>query len=341
MDNKLPQADKDMLRAALTAVQWPGLRWNLVEQDLACILGRPDAALRLHFDGGEVLYLVELKRGLRRATLGAAQHQMARYGENALLVTDYITPQMADELRTREVQFIDAAGNAYLRQPALYVWVKGQRPPEDEALGVAPAGRAFRPTGLQVLFTLLCKPEIADLPYREIAVQAGVAHGTVGWVMAELPKLGFIAQMNGKRRLIDAERLLAQWVTAYAQTLRPKLILARYEAARLDWAETMDAKDYGLLLGGEPAAARLTHNLRPGTATLYGEKPNPRLLVDQRLQPNRQGNVEILRRFWTFDGETPGMVPHLLVYADLLAIGDTRCIETAGEMRADIVDRFK
>lgn len=340
MDKNPHQADMDLLQAALNAIKWPGLEWSVVEQEQAFAGGRKDAVLRLRIDDLEVLYDAELKRGLRRATLGAALHQMARYGEKALLVTDYITPQMADELRERDVQFVDAAGNAYLRHPPLYVWVKGQRPPED-TVGLAPTGRAFRPTGLQVLFTLLCRPEVADLPYREIAVQAGVAHGTVGWVMADLPKLGFIAEVHGKRRLIDAERLLDQWVIAYARTLRPKLILARYEAAKLDWAEAIDAPQYGLLLGGEPAAARLTRNLRPGTVTFYGEKANPRLLIDQRLQPNRQGNVEILRRFWTFNGETPGMVPHLLVYADLLAIGDTRCIETAGEMRADIINRFK
>lgn len=329
MDKRTPQADLDLLQAAITAVQWPGLHWSAVEQ-----------GLRLRVNGREVFYNAELTRGLRRAMLGAVLHRLAGQGDKALLVADYITPPMADELRRREVQFIDTAGNAYLRQPSMYVWVKGQRPPENVA-GLASHGRAFRATGLQVLFTLLCRPEIADRPYREIAVQAGVAHGTVGWVMAELPKLGFIAEVHGKRRLVDAERLLDQWIPAYAQTLRPKLVLARYEAADLDWAETIDAKRYGLLLGGEPAAARLTRNLRPGTATLYGDKVNPRLPIDQRLQPDRQGNVEILRRFWAFDGETPGMVPHLLVYADLLAIGDTRCIEIAGEMRASIIHRFK
>lgn len=340
MDKIRRQTDTDLLRAAIIAVQWPGLQWSAVEQEQPIATGRENALLRLRSGDHEVLYHPELMRGLRRATLGGALHRMTDYGDKALLVADYITPPMAEELRKRDVQFIDTAGNAYLRHAPIYVWVKGQRPPKG-ATGLAPAGRAFRPTGLQVLFTLLCKPEVADLPYREIAVQAGVAHGTVGWVMAELPKLGFLAEVQGKRRLIDAERLLAQWVAAYAQTLRPKLILARYQAAKIDWAETFDARHYDLLLGGEPAAARLTHNLRPGTVTLYGEDANQRLLVDQRLQPDPQGNVEIMNRFWTFDGETPGMVPHLLVYADLLAIGDTRCIETAGEMRAGIINRLK
>lgn len=336
MDKQLPRREPDLLQAALAAVQWPGLEWTVVRPEHRIADGHADTELRLRFDGREVRYVVELKRGLRRATLGAALHHLAAHGERALLVADYITPPMADELRLRGVQFIDAAGNAWLTQPPLHVWVKGQRPPETLA-PPAGGGRAFQATGLQVLFALLCQPAAVNLPYREIAALAGVAHGTVGWVMAELPQLGFVATLRKQRRLIDAERLLKRWVDAYAQRLRPKLLLGRYDAHQLDWTDGIDAARYDLLLGGEPAAARLTHQLRPGTATFYGNQAAPQLLIEQRLQPDRNGNVEVLRRFWTFEGETPGMVPHLLVYADLLAIGDARCVEIAGEMHAGIV----
>lgn len=224
-------------------------------------------------------------------------------------------------------------------QPPLLVWVKGQRPPDRQTAG-DPRGRAFRATGLQVLFALLCKPEIVDRPYREIAKLAGVAHGTVGWVMPELPRLGFLGTLKGQRRLLNAGKLLEQWVEAYARTLRPKLVLERWHADALDWTAKVDAARYGLLLGGEPAARRLTDRLRPGTATFYGTRANRQLMVDQRMRPDPRGNVEILRRFWTFDRDTPGLVPDLLVYADLLAIGDARCSETAGEMHDGIVARF-
>lgn len=339
MDKHAPHHPQALLHAALAAMQWPGFQWEVVARERGAG-ARADATVRLRFAGGEVLYDVELKHGLRRATLGAAMHQLAAHGERALLVADYITPQMAEELRARDVQFIDAAGNAWLRQAPLYVWVKGQRPPQ-AMVTRAPVGRAFQATGLQVLFTLLCQPRAANLPYREIAALAGVAHGTVGWVMAELPRLGFVAQVGGQRRLVDAKRLLQQWVGAYAQTLRPRLQLARYRAAKLDWTAHIDATRYGLLLGGEPAAARLTRQLRPGTATFYGAKIDRQLLIDHRLQPEPAGNVELLRRFWTFEPDIPGMVPPLLVYADLLAIGDTRCLEVAGEMHEDIVARFE
>jgi hypothetical protein len=218
--------------------------------------------------------------------------------------------------------------------------VKGQRPPDTPKAGDT-LGRAFQPTGLQVLFALLCKPEIVDRPYRDIAKLADVAHGTVGWVMPELPKLGYVGTLKGRRRLLNGPRLLQQWVEAYARTLRPKLVLERWQADNLDWTGKVDPTRYGLLLGGEPAARRLTRHLRPGTATFYGTKANRQLLIDQRLRPDPAGNVEILRQFWTFDGETAGQVPDLLVYADLLAIGDARCLETAKEMHDGIVARFE
>ena len=159
--------------------------------------------------------------------------------------------------------------------------------------------------------------------------------------MPELPKLGFVGTLRGRRRLLNGPQLLQQWVEAYAQRLRPKLHLERWHAQTLDWTANVDATRYGLLLGGEPAARRLTGHLRPGTATFYGLKVNRELLIDQRLRTDVNGNVEIMRRFWKFEGETPGQVPDVLVYADLLAIGDERCLETAREMYAGIVARFK
>jgi hypothetical protein len=168
-----------------------------------------------------------------------------------------------------------------------------------------------------------------DRPYREIAELANVAHGTVGWVMAELPKLGFVAEVAQKRRFLQPERLVQQWVEAYARTLRPKLLLGRYKAETLDWWKTLDPIKYGLTMGGEGAGARITHHLRPGTLTFFGQKAEPRFLLDQHLKTDPTGEVEILRRFWQFENPEPALAPTLLVYADLLAIGDARCLETA------------
>jgi len=339
VDRKTHPAKNAVLHAALAAGQKQGQRWRILARRPRTVTSKPDAFLRLQFGGRAVVYAAEVRQALRPATLGAAVHQLRAHGKSALLVADHVTPPLADTLRARGVQFIDAAGNAYLAHPPLLVFVKGQRPADPAAIRGA-EGRAFQASGLRVLFALLCRPELVGRPYRDIAALAGAAHGSVGWVMAELPKLGHLAVVGGRRRILDGERLLAQWVEAYARTLCPKLLLGRYRAERLDFAEKIDATRYHVLLGGESAAARLTRHLRPGTVSFYADKVEPRLVLDQRLRADPEGNVEFRRRFWTFESEARGLVPALLVYADLLAIGDARCLETATLLRERLVARF-
>lgn len=319
---------QDLLVAALRRIEAYGLTAQIERREVQLPKTRADALVRIGYGDREATYAVELKRGLRPNGMGAVIHQLERLGEQGLLVADHVTPPMAEELRARKIPFVDAAGNAFLDQPPLFVWVKGEKP-RATAGGAQPMGRAFQASGLQVLFALICHPEWAELPYREIAQHAKVAHGTVGWVMAELPKLGFMTELRGKRRLMQRERLLQQWAEFYLRALRPRLLLGRYRAENLAWWDTIDPVKYGAVLGGEPAGGRITHFLRPGAATFYTEKIDPRLLVDLRLRTDDNGNVEIYRRFWTFDGDKVGLAPTPLVYADLMATGDGRCIETA------------
>jgi hypothetical protein len=249
-----------------------------------------------------------------------------------------VTPPLADGLRKEGIEFIDAAGNAFLNRPPLLVFVKGQRPTREPP--VAERRRAFQPTGLQVLFALLARPDLAARPYREIAANAGVAHGTVGWVMTELQTLGYVVAVRGRRRLTNGDRLLGQWTEAYARTLRPRLFLGRFRGA-LDGLDARAARwKKDLLLGGEPAAARLTRHLRPGTATFYTKGIDAKVIAGLILRADANGNVDFRRHFWAFPGEAPGLVPTLLVYADLLAIGEARCLETAELLRERLLDRL-
>ncbi len=319
---------RDLLTAAFQRLEAYGLTAQIERLDVQLPRTRADALVRIGYGGREATYAVEMKRGLRPNGLGAVLHQLERLGEQGLLVADYVTPPMADALRARKIPFVDAAGNAFLDQPPLFIWVKGEKP-RAAVGGDQPIGRAFQARGLQVLFALICHPEWVALPYREIAQRAGVAHGTVGWVMAELPRLGFLTELRGKRRLMQRERLLQQWAEFYPRALRPRLLLGRYRAENLAWWDTIEPTRYGAVLGGEPAGGRITHYLRPGAATFYTPKIDPRLLVDLRLRKDDTGNVEIYRRFWTFDADDVNLAPTPLVYADLMATGDGRCMETA------------
>jgi hypothetical protein len=330
------QPELFVLADAVKAMEPLGLRFRVLKQE-GDRRNRSDATLGLRFGGRELRYLAEAKRGLRPATLGAVIHQLRARGGNPLLVTDHVTPPLADALRAQGIEFIDAAGNAFLNQPPLLVFVKGQRPAVERP--VLERGRAFQATGLQVLFALLERPELLARPYRVIAAAAGVAHGTVGWVMAELPGLGYVAQVGGRRRLINGERLLDRWTEAFARTLRPKLLLGRYRGD-LDALQRTIPWPGGVLIGGELAAARLTRHLRPGTATFYAEGIDPKVLLKLVLKADIEGNVDFRRRFWNFPAEATQLTPNLLVYADLLAIGDARCLETAQLLRGPLLARL-
>ena len=294
---------------------------------------RADAELHLILGGKRQLFLVEMKRWLTPATVGQVMIRLRDLGKNALLVADYITPPVAEKLIDLDVAFVDAVGNAYLRRPPVLVRVTGRKP-----AGRLPrmgAGRAFQPTGLKLIFALLCQPDLVNTGLREIAQFAGVAHGTVGGVLGDLREMGYLVETGNQRkrvrRLRHLQKLLTQWVEAYARTLYPQLLVGRYQAPDPDWWKKLDAAKYKILLGAEPAAALATRHLHPGVVTLYAKETPARLMADYRLRKVEDGNIELRHRFWPFDHAWayPTLTPPLLIYADLLATGDARCIETA------------
>ena len=341
MDAENTTAENRLLDTVLARLNTLGVQAEVIEREPNMGHGhtRPDALVRLKRGNANTLVAVEVKRALRPGTLGATLFHLQRLGDAAMLVADYITPPIAEQLKANKIAFADAAGNAYLEQPNWLIWVKGEKPTEG-AYAPAQKGRAFQAGGLRVLFALLCKPKLIAENYRTIAKEAGVAHGTVGWVMAELPGLGFVAEIAGKRRLLQPERLLQQWVEAYARKLRPKLVLGRFQADGIEWQKKFDPLKHGAQWGGETAAARMTKTLRPETTTLYIKRREPALLQAARLRPNPTGNVELVERFWAFETEKPDLAPPILVYADLLATGDARCIEAARELQGGILARF-
>lgn len=331
MDNRDP---KILIDEAIAAARAQGLDLTLEAFEPRTGERSMDARLKWRAGNETVLLLAEVRRGLRPAMLGALLNQMAHLGNDALLITDYVSPPLADKLRQHGAAFIDTAGNAYLNRPPALVWVKGQRPAEKPSAPTA--GRAFQAAGLQMVFALLCRPEWVSLPYREIATLAGVAHGTVGNVMDDLIAAGYVVELERtNRRLRNIHRLLDTWVEAYARTLRPKQLLGRYRAPNRDWWLGLDTGKYQTQFGGEPAAAQLDNDLRPGVVTLYARQIPNRLLVDMRLRTDPAGEVEIRQHFWRFDlpDTPPALVPPLLIYADLLATGDARCFEAAKRIR--------
>jgi hypothetical protein len=242
---------------------------------------------------------------------------------------------MAERLRTLDQQFVDGAGNAYLNGPGFLVYVTGRKT-NDHARTVPRSGQAFTGVGVKVLFALICDAPLAAAPYRAIAHAADVALGALPAVLQDLAVQRYLLVAGRKRRLLATKRLLDDWALAYARTLRPKTLTATYVAPKFETWPQWEFDPNEARWGGEPAANLLVDYLRPGTLTIYARKLPPRLAVGQRLvaarRPIREALLEVRRPFW---GDTlkfedhPKTVGPALVYADLLAAGDARCIETA------------
>ena len=303
--------------------------------------GRPDAAIQIEANGRRFRFFAEIKAVDRAVALAAAKHQLQPYGDTGVLVAPYLTAELANRCRKIDLHFIDTAGNAYLRAPGLYVFVRGERP---TALPIGTRGGGTT-TALRIVFVLLCKPQLLNAPYREIVAAAGVALGAVGWVFVDLQGRGYI---NGglrrrNRRLLEPARLLDEWVTNFPTKLRPKLNPRRFEALDPDWWQTTRL-GAGARWGGEVAAAKLTGYLKPATYTIYVDPNNAAealaaLVRQHRLRAAPHGNVEILDAFWNFElQDQPDVVPPILVYADLMATLDPRNLEVAKRIREEYID---
>jgi hypothetical protein len=287
-----------------------------------------DAIIEVETDRHKYRFAAEVKTVDRFETPAMVKARLNDLRKRPLLVAPYITREIAERCRDLHLPFIDTAGNAYLEGPGLLIYVVGQ--PRPAELRQEPF-RALNPAGLHITFALLCRPGLIRANYREIAAAARVALGTVGPVMKDLEARGFLRLKTGTERdLLDPEGMLQECVTHYPTTLRPKLNPRRFQGdpGKLHQANIDQHHAYW---GGEVAAEKLTHFLKPAHFTIYAREPIAKLVAANRMRADHAGNVEILDTFWDFDTgpDDAGLVPPVLVYADLLATNDGRNAEAA------------
>ncbi len=106
-----------------------------------------------------------------------------------LFIADYINPRMGENFRAAAINYVDVAGNAYIKTSNVHIQIEGKKKQFDKTLTIP--GRAFTTTGLKTVFALLTNENLLNAPYREIAKQADVALGTIGWVFKDLTDQGF------------------------------------------------------------------------------------------------------------------------------------------------------
>lgn len=290
---------------------------------------KPDATLVIKNDDYLIEFNVEVRLFVNRARLGIITNQLRAMRGIPLLITEYVNPALMNTMEVNGTNFIDAAGNALIKVPPLFIKLKGNKLAED--IKTKTPKSIFNTAALQVIFTLLCNPGIENKTIRVIEEKTGVATGTVFNTIKELIEQGYLLDRRFQRyKLINKQDLLERWVTIYPEKLKPKYFIDKYEIAE-GQDNNLQLENYNALWGGENAAARLTNYfLHPFIYTVYIGDKQGEFILKHRLKKNTRGKLILMKKFWNFDNpEYPGMTHPILVYADLLATGDPRNIEAA------------
>jgi len=325
-----------------------GIELDVIQENVPLVDIEVDAVIQFPEHGPTLV--VEIKKWVQKANLGALAEKIKRLPIDGVLAADYINPNMAKKLKEMHVQFMDTVGNAYINQPPIYIHVTGNK--RDQALThIKETNRAFDTTGLKVVFGFLCNPLLVNTAYREIAKATGVALGTVGWVINGLKDAGYVVERRKERELINKRKLLDRWVEAYPEKLKPKQRVGEFIADQANWWQDIKIEEYGAYWGGEVAAARYTNYLQPQIATVYLPKEvGNKLLAKAKLHKANKfadadaGLVRIYRPFWPTntiqENNNEDLVHPILVYADLIETGDARNIETARMIYEQHINKY-
>ncbi len=343
--------ETEILEAAITKIQrGTGLEIRVLEREN--MVGKhhiTDAVLKIV--DRDITLFAEIKQWMNQINFGALVNHLTRIvqgrREDVILIADYINPNIAEKLKKEGIQYIDTAGNAYIDQRPLYIFIKGNK------AGAAAiksrkvvTGRAFQTAGLKVVYELLRDRYLVEAPYRVIADTAGVALGNIGAVLDDLMARRYIEDKTyDKRRVLTRyKRILDEWVNAYPIKLLNKLRIGLFTTDDAEWWKKINPTEYQALWGGEIAAAKHTNFLNPKDGTVYINKRNLNMFITRvklrKYDPQRDDGyrVDVREMFWKPDQaeiET-GITNPLITYADLIATGETRNLEVAERLREKI-----
>lgn len=282
-----------------------------------------------------VVFTCEIKRNVTNANFNSLLSTMLCNKELAqkpyLLVAQYIYPALSKAFSAHGINVLDRNGNCCIKEGQLFICIHGEKStPIKEKVG-----RAFQEAGLRLIFFLLNQKEHVNLPYRTIQQETGLSLGTIKSVIESLIGEKYILVTQKGRFLKNRNKLLNSWVTAYNQNLKPKKALGKFtfitKEKKEEWMNMQLPE--GMYWGGECAAHLIDGFLTPGSYEIYTRSPLNGLLRTGYLLPKEDGEITVYGLFW--NDQTYTEVPLLVVYADLMGSGNSRCLEAAQRILQD------
>jgi hypothetical protein len=289
------------------------------------------------YPNNDLIY--EAKSSIRTYNQGLVLSQLQQLKEQSdlplIVIADFISKNAAEALKGVGINYIDTAGNAFIKHKDLVLLIEGQKKVKKEKTNQS---RAFQEAGLKILFHFLSNQEHLQNPYRTISEKANVSLGSVSHIMAELEDLNFLLKTKDKRILKNKKELLERWIVEYNAILRPRIVRKRMRFINDDDKRNCrninTQNENGVILwGGESGGSLPTDNLRPEKFTVFTDLELPEVAKALRLVPDEIGEVEVLQKFWNTNFENTNVAPALLVYADLINSGFSRIFETAKQIR--------
>lgn len=254
-----------------------------------------------------------------------------------ILFAPYVSPGMGAQLVSSGINFIDRAGNCHLDLGGSYVaHVEGRKL---RRAFDAPGG--IRAPGFRLIFALLVDPNLVNASAREIARASGASLGTASNVLRRLEHDRMVVRTKSRRHIVRREDLVERWIAGYAETLRPQLLIGRFETQDTD-PRILEERVAGILgeegtwaWGGAAAAYRLTKHHRSDETVLHVQTSSSDLPRRLKALSHREGRLILLRvpGPLAFRGAMPHTVHPLLIYSELVLTGSDRARETAAEIR--------
>lgn len=250
------------------------------------------------------------------------------YKQNVIFISNYISKDAAKELRKFKINYLDTSGNAFINTDYIHIFIEGQKAKTQEKNNQT---RAFQEVGVKLILFLLSNPNNMQLSYREIAEKTNVSIGSVSNVMSELEEMNFLLKTENSRILKNKKELIERWIIAYSEVLKPRIFRKKMKFIKNNDFHNIPINNLPLpcVWGGEPAASLLTNYLRPENFIIYTNNEMSELTKNLGLVPDEYGKVEVSQMFWSYEDNYRNTAPPLVVYAELMASGYERNIETA------------
>ncbi len=275
-------------------------------------------------------FACEVKTQVTKANYNLIIQQLRSLKEQTnmplVLAVYHLSPELFDSFSDEGISVVESNGNCNIAASALFIRISGQKP----ALAKENKGTAFNEAGLKVIFYFLLDKKNVNKPYRTIHEETGLSLGTIKNVIEELRRSQFVMTTTKGRFLNNWKELLDVWQTHYNQSLKPKLLIKEMDFvdsdSRKNWEEIILPQ--GMCWGGEGGAYLIDHYLIPELFDIYTEVPSVRLMMTKKTKFQDNGRIKLYQKFWK-NAINEKTAPKILIYADLMGSGNSRCIEAA------------